>query len=206
MFILYAAQNRLAVRQREPVTSGSVNVYEAQFEFSDDWQGLTRKAVFKAGKESRTVLLDESGQCSIPWEVLTSHGQPLMAGVFGTQGETVLPTIWANLGTVLQGVPTGAPCTQPPTPDLWQQELAGKGDGLEYDGLNLTLMSGNKRLSAVEITSGGEGGTSDHRQLTNRDAAEQHPIGSISGLADELTRIPEPVEALTNEELESLLK
>lgn len=53
---------------------------------------------------------------------------------------------------------------------------------------------------------GGEGGTSDHRALDNRDAAEQHPIGSISGLADELSRIPEPVEALTNEELEGLLK
>lgn len=58
MFILNANKNQLTVRQREPVTSGSVNVYTARFEFSPDWQGLTRKAVFKAGSESRTVLLD----------------------------------------------------------------------------------------------------------------------------------------------------
>lgn len=154
MFILYASKNKLAVRQREPVTSGSVNVYNARFEFSPDWGGLTRKAVFKAGKEPRTVLLDESGQCVIPWEVLTSHGQPLMAGVFGTADETALPTTWASLGTVLEGVPTDGEGTKPPTPDLWEQELAGKGDTLDYDGLSLSLKSGDKTLSSVEIAGG----------------------------------------------------
>ena len=48
MFILQANKNKLAVLEREPVTSGSVNVYRARFEFSDDWEGLTRKAVFRA--------------------------------------------------------------------------------------------------------------------------------------------------------------
>jgi len=32
----------------------------------------------------------------------------------------------------------------------------------------------------VEVTSGG--GTGDHTELTNRDAADQHPIGSVTGL------------------------
>lgn len=157
MFILYANKNKLTVRQREPTTSGSVNVYAARFEFSPDWNGLTRKAVFKAGKESQTVLLDESGQCVIPWEVLTSHGQPLMAGVFGAADETALPTTWAPLGTILEGVPGDGEGSRPPTPDLWQQELDRKGDSLDYDGLNLSLMSGGKPLSTVKITSGGGG-------------------------------------------------
>lgn len=158
MFILYANKNQLTVRKREPVTSGSVNVYEARFEFSDDWEGLKRTAVFKAGAESRSVLLDESGQCVIPWEVLSSHGRQLTAGVYGTLGgEIVLPTIWADLGTILEGVTTGD-FAQPPTPDLWQQELASKGDALEYDGLNLSLMSGDKPLSTVQIFGGGGGG------------------------------------------------
>ena len=51
-----------------------------------------------------------------------------------------------------------------------------------------------------------EGGTTDHRRLSHRDALEQHPIASISGLEKELNRIPEPVEALTNTELEEMLK
>lgn len=155
MFTLYADKNRLAVRTREPVTSGSVNVYTARFEFSADWTGLTRKAVFRGSGKTLTVLLDEGGKCTIPWEVLTSHGQQLLVGVFGTQDETALPTIWANLGTILEGVPGDSPGTRPPTPDLWEQELAKKGDALDYDGLNLSLMSGDKPLSTVQITGGG---------------------------------------------------
>ena len=45
-----------------------------------------------------------------------------------------------------------------------------------------------------------------HEKLLNRDAENQHPIGAIEGLAAELDRIPEPTEALTNTELEGLLK
>lgn len=155
MFVLYADKNKLTVRQREPTTSGSVNVYRARFEFSPDWQGLTTKAVFRAGKETRTVLLGSGGECVVPWEVLTVHGVPLMAGVFGTQDDTVLPSAWASLGAILEGVPTGGEGAQPPTPDLWEQELARKGDGLAYDGLELALMSGGKPLSKVVIAGGG---------------------------------------------------
>lgn len=53
---------------------------------------------------------------------------------------------------------------------------------------------------------GNEGGTTDHRQLTNRDAADQHPIEAVSHLREELNRIPQPVEPITNKELEELLK
>ena len=155
MFVMYADKNRLTVRQREPVTSGSVNVYEAQFEFSPDWNGMIRTAVFRAGGESRSVLLDETNACLIPWEVLAKPGVPLLAGVYGTRsGEEVLPTVWAVLGTILEGVTTGENA-QPPTPELWQQELAGKGDALSYDGMKLSLLSGDQPLSTVQIAGGG---------------------------------------------------
>lgn len=209
IFILRANKNKLQVLARESVTSGSVNVYTARFEFSDDdWQGLTRKAVFKAGEESRTVLLDENGECVIPWEVLTSYGHPLMAGVFGSADDTALPTTWASLGTVLEGVPGDGEGARPPTPDLWEQELGRKGDKLNYtESGELGLYAGEKLLSAVPVVGGGgEGGTSDHRLLSHRDAKNQHPIAAIDGLTDELARIPDPVEALTNTELEAILK
>ena len=150
IFVLYADKNKLTVRAREPVTSGSVNIYTVRFEFSSDWEGLERAAVFKSGSESRSVPLDSGGECVIPWEVLAAHGQPLTAGVFGTRdGDTVLPTVWAGLGIVLEGVAAGADA-QPPTPDLWRQELAGKGDRLDYTpGGELGLYGGGKLLSAA---------------------------------------------------------
>lgn len=157
MFELYANKAALTVRRREPLTSGMVNAAATGFEFSADWEGLTRTAVFQCGGTSKSVLLGADGQCAIPWEVLSSHGRPLMAGVFGTRGgEVVLPTVWASLGTVLEGAaPAGE--RYPPTPELWEQELAAKGDNLDYDGLTLKLRSGERVLSEVAIT-GGEGG------------------------------------------------
>ncbi len=188
MFILYADKNRLIVRRREALTSGSVNVYTVRFEFSPDWQGLTRKAVFRAGRESRTVLLDESGACAIPWEVLASPGLPLMVGVFGTAETAALPTIWANLGFILDGVTLGEDA-HPPTPELWERELAGKGDALGYTETGkLGLYSGDKLLSSVSVRGGGEGGATDHRALAHRDAEGQHPIGAITGLKQELSK------------------
>lgn len=160
MFVMYADKNKLLVQQREPVTSGSVNVYQSRFEFSPDWDGMERAVVFKAGAESRSVLLDESNTCNIPWEVLTKPDIRLQVGVYGTRGgEEVLPTIWASLGMILEGVAAGEEA-HPPTPDLWEQELEGKGDALGYtDAGELGLYAGDKLLSAVPVAGGGgEGG------------------------------------------------
>lgn len=206
MFELYAEKNQLCVRRRESVTSGSVNVYTAAFSFSEDWEGLTKTAVFRAGERTVSVLLDDTAEASVPWEVLAVPGLRLFAGVYGARGEeTALPTVWADLGYIQTGAAPGEGA-QPPTPDLWQQELAKKADGLSLDGRRLKLLSGEKELSKVELPSSGGGGTTDHRDLTNRDAENQHPIGAIEDLEEELKRIPAPVEPLTNEELEAILK
>ena len=129
MFLLTADRTHLKVDRREQLTSGSVN--EARFTFSKDWDGLTKTAVFRAGDEAREVLLPEGLECAIPWEVLQKPGVMAYAGVYGSArgGELVLPTVWAHLGTVLEGASPGE-TAQPPTPDLWQQELSKKQDKL----------------------------------------------------------------------------
>ena len=182
MFLLHAEKTKLAVLEREPITSGSVNAYAARFEFSEDWEGLDKTAVFQAGCVAREVLLGPEGACVVPWEVLRVPGYQLKAGVCGKQGgEVVLPTIWADLGVILEGVPAGG--SPPPSPELWEQELDRKGDGLGYteEGY-LGLYSGEKLLSAVRVPGGG--GVSDHRVLSHRDAEGQHPIEAIRGLEE----------------------
>lgn len=199
MFILYAEKNKLTVQQREAVTSGSVNTCTAQFGFSEDWDGLDRVAVFRAGNTAVSVLLDQDGRCIVPWEVLADHDRLLTVGVCGIrEGIVILPTVWAGMGIIREGVkPEG--CAPPPTPGLWEQAVALKGDGLGYtDEGKLGLYAGDRLLSSVPVTN-------DHRLLDHRDEGDQHPIASITGLRDELERIPQPVEPLTNTELEEIL-
>lgn len=123
MFLLSASKVFLNPVQKEAVTSGAVNVFLVQFEFNDDWNELDRTAVFQAGDDKVSVVLDDTNQCQIPWEVLENPRRTLEVGVYGTKdGKIVLPTIWASLGTIKEGVSLGGN-SQPPTPDTYSQIL-----------------------------------------------------------------------------------
>lgn len=55
------------------------------------------------------------------------------------------------------------------------------------------------------VPASGGGAASDHAYLTGRDKGDQHPVEAVTGLKSAIARIPPPVEALTNSELEELL-
>lgn len=55
-----------------------------------------------------------------------------------------------------------------------------------------------------EVT-GGTGGTSDHSKLSNRDAADQHPIGAITGLEEALDGKQPAGSYLTDKDLDSTI-
>ena len=163
MFEFYAEKNKLLLCRRGRVTSGSANVYSVHFVFSVDWESLTRTAVFRAAEARVSVLLGPEGTCNVPWEVLQKPGCALEAGVYGTDaaGETVLPTVWVNLGTILEGVTPGE--VIPPTPELWEQALARKGDALGYtENGELGLYSGEELLSSVPVSGGGDEGLEEY--------------------------------------------
>ena len=126
MFLLNADKNKLTVLQKEIITSGAVDVLKVKFQFGSDWAGMTRWAVFRVGSMRKCIELDDSNQCSIPWECLRENdiGSSLDAGVYGMIGENiVLPTIWAKLGTIMEGVKLGD-AALPPTPGAAEQILA----------------------------------------------------------------------------------
>lgn len=150
MFTLYAKKNRLAVEEYEVLTSGSVNVYTARFKLSPEWEGLERTVVFKTVEEPIAVPLDGTGECAIPWEVLKRPMVHLYAGVYGTKdGNVVLPTVWADLGVIQEGVTCGTD-SRPPTPPLWKQELAQKQDALRGGPGQLVGFDEDGRAVAVD--------------------------------------------------------
>lgn len=157
MIILTASKSCLTASRRELLVEGAVNVNIVQFVFSSDWDGLTKTAVFQAGSDKYSVLLDESNEAPIPWEVLQNPRRTLYAGVYGTNGESlVLPTIWASLGTIQEGANPGQD-TQPPTPSVYEQILAEIGD---LDALATSAK--DSLVSAINelyYSGGGGGGT-----------------------------------------------
>ncbi len=103
-----------------------MNVYEVKFQFDNGWDGLERFAVFRVGKKSVSVTLDDTNTCTIPWECVCENdiGKEVLVGVYGMVDTTVvLPTVWAGLGNLKEGCCLGSTAL-PPTPSVAEQILA----------------------------------------------------------------------------------
>lgn len=216
MVEIVVTKRKAVARQSEILTSGSVGI-SVNFIFSQDWEGLSRTAVFSNGSVTRDVVLYGS-ECVIPHECLVTSGKTLTVGVYGTDGETiVIPTVCCALGRVLQGAdPSGDPSI-PPTPTAVQQIMSAAANAVNvaqrvrndadagaFDGtdgyspaVTITDIEGGHRVTITDaehpqgqsfdvLDGQGGGGTGYHRQLTNRDAADQHPMSAISGLVSAL--------------------
>ena len=97
-----------------------------KFQFDNDWDGLERIAVFRVGKKSVSITLDDTNTCKIPWECVRENdiGKEVQVGVYGMVDTTVvLPTIWAGLGNLKEGCSLGSTAL-PATPSVAEQILA----------------------------------------------------------------------------------
>lgn len=156
MFIVNVTKNSIAVEGKELITSGSVKTNFVQFDFDDEWTGLTKTVIFQTKKVSIPIILEEGVryQLPIPWEVMAYPNETINVGVYGVRKddeettdvdeEIVLPTIWGTIGKVTQGVLVPNPPTTPPTADSYLQLLAyidrligsGGGGGPSIPGID----------------------------------------------------------------------
>lgn len=121
MILLSATKAELSVAESETITSGAQRVFVCTFALSADWDGLDRTAVFRAGTQSVSVLLDGENTAVIPWEVLQTPGITLHIGLYGSGPDgLVLPTIWAEAGMIRYGAYPGGDAL-PPTPGAYDQ-------------------------------------------------------------------------------------
>ncbi len=115
--------------EAEPLTGGMVKAVEVQFLFSPEWDTLEKTAVFSAGQASVNVVLPQNGSCAVPWECLTTAGERLTVGVYGSMGGTVvLPSELCELGAVLPGTSLGQSEAAPPSPTLVEQLMQTAGE------------------------------------------------------------------------------
>lgn len=94
MFILDIKVNgRKCIAPKKSIYSGSVGIDKVKFSFSEEWEGLTKTAIFYQEQDNvYPVLLDDENIAKIPYEVLEEIGI-LKIGVFGVTADgKVIPS------------------------------------------------------------------------------------------------------------------
>lgn len=191
-------KNQITITDREQITSGSVNVYYVHFHFSSHWDKLEKLAVFKTPSATINVPI-QNDQCVVPWEVTTIPGVAIRMGVYGLlASEIVLPTIWTNLGTVLEGVFIGDAESGDHTPDVYDailkklEEVLDRFSNLKSD------------LDAVQD----DIPTDDEIYMIIERYLKENPIGvdmsMIKNLIDRYLQ-ENPIQGLTREDVQKMI-
>ena len=141
----------------ELLTAGMAKAVGVRFAFSEDWDGLTKTAVFSNGRAAVDILAAnwDGDTVTVAPEVLAVPGRYVRVGVYGTNASgVVLPTVWVTLGKVQPAAePSGDPSTDPTLP-VWAQlqEIIG-------DLADLTTKAKNNLVAAInEAAKTGSGG------------------------------------------------
>ena len=142
----------------ELLTAGMAKAVTVEFAFSDDWDRLTKTAVFSAGRTTVDVLESawDGNKVVVPHEILADAGPIARVGVYGANADgLILPTVWVTLGKVMPAAePSGDPGADPTLP-IWAQLQNQIGD---LDELK-TYNKGNLVDAINEArSSGGTGG------------------------------------------------
>ena len=143
----------------ELLTAGMSKAVTVQFVFSTEWDGLTKTAVFSAGRTTVDVLESEwdGNKVVVPHEIMADAGPIARVGVYGANADgLILPTVWVTIGKVMPAAePSGDPGADPTLP-IWAQLQNQIGD---LDDLQ-TYNKGNlvDAINEARNSGGGSGG------------------------------------------------
>jgi len=161
------------VQETETLTSGRVGL-QCGFTFSSEWDGLLKTATFE-GAESADVAMLDGDVVTVPHECLSAPGAKLRVGVCGmnTDGDIVIPTIWANAGRIQQGAePSGIPA-EDPTPNWAAQVQEAAASALE--------IARNVKAEADNGDFDGQDGTSPTATVVRGDSSATITITDANG-------------------------
>ena len=143
----------------EVLTAGMAKAVSVRFAFSEDWDGLTKTAVFTNGRTTVDVLAAkwDGDTVTVAPEVLAVAGRYARVGVYGTNASgVVLPTVWVSLGKVQPAAEPSGDASTDPTLPVWaqlQQQIGDLDDLETYNKDNLVAAINEARNSG-----GGSGG------------------------------------------------
>lgn len=154
--------NNVIIQEKNILNENEYNVHECEFEFTEEYNGLTKKAVFTGldGKTYVQTIIDD--KCNIPNEILQKR-QTVKLGVYGydVDNEELMlrysprPTEF----TIHEGSYKEGENTTPPTPSeveqLQAQITSNKNDIEEIQGDVVDINQDIVDIKAEQITQNG---------------------------------------------------
>ena len=152
--IIKVTPHSITINKEEIVNSGEYNITKCEFEFSNEYEGLTKQAVFSTCDSTYKVPI-LNNECTIPGEVLTERGSVLL-GVYGYESENdelslrYSPT--PQYFSVSEGSYREGNDPELPEPSEWEQVLELINEAItETNNLNITA-SKEDGITTVTIT------------------------------------------------------
>ncbi|MBQ4249710.1 MAG: hypothetical protein II705_06695 [Clostridia bacterium] len=164
--ILKVSGQGITVTKEDRLVSGSENLYRCFFDFSPEWDGFEKTAVFISGAEAREMPVADGG-CVIPWEVLERDGigrTELKIGVYGIKGDVRMPTVYTKPMTVETGAQSSE-AGEEPSPTRWEEMLrlisegkvkGDKGDRGDAATVSMGTVTTGEAGSAASVTNSGD--------------------------------------------------
>lgn len=153
----FSVSNQLLSRlDATEVVSGSQNYLECRFQFSEDWEGLKKVAVFGHSGVADAIGVElEDDCCQVPWEVIAPYG--FQVALYGSGGEegayTHVPTSVVTVEVSKSGAEEDL--TAEPTKSLYDSVMVKLKEAQEAMGETKVTVAANAK-QAHEAALGAE--------------------------------------------------
>lgn len=132
MIKVYCNGTRIQCLRQGELNVGMVGA-PIEFDFSSEWDGLAKTAVFRCDGE-RDMIIGADGKTTVPYEILTTPGMDVEVGVYAVKEDGTTwpaPTTYCKIGRVGEGADPSVDESYPPTPDVGAQAVAAASTALQ---------------------------------------------------------------------------
>lgn len=142
---LSVTDQKITYENEQYIVTDSQNYISAQFEFSSEWDGMTKTAVFKGAGGSYCVLLRDD-VCTVPHEALVSG---FSVSVFGVLDNVRLTTDSVYITAVKSGFEEGQAPSEP-TKTVYEELLGTITEIKEIDsGVRAEVAENTEKISQL---------------------------------------------------------
>lgn len=164
-------KNHLEVKRRNVITSDNKNYVECAFSFDSDWDEAQKHIVMIVDGKAPETHLIENDRYVIPVSVIANtqgyknrNNITLEIGVYGIRGEQTITSDFVKMSIVPGSYLKGKTPAEP-APDIYQEIIAGKVNGLKIEDNQLYLLANGVEVGNSVVLPTGIG-------ITSQDALE----------------------------------